>query len=61
MSEPIEHVREFTCIDCGIHVTQFLPLAANEQDVCIECSLIRTIEDPVERQKIRKLLKPQME
>jgi hypothetical protein len=58
MSEPVEHAREFICMDCGSTVTVFMPLAANEQDICIECTFIRSIEDPMERQKIRDFLKP---
>jgi len=50
-------IREFTCRDCGTEVTSFGdPHAANEQDLCTECQWLREIEDPVEREKLRKFL-----
>jgi len=52
MTEP----REFDCIDCDAHVWRAVALATNDQDVCATCEFLRTIEDPVERDKLRALL-----
>jgi hypothetical protein len=59
--------REFICRDCGIHVSAFGDAGqlilmgkpretANEQDLCVECLLLRSIEDPVEREELRQFL-----
>lgn len=53
MSEP----REFICRDCGIHVLTYVHPAANDQDYCAECIWLRSIDDPVEREKLREFLK----
>ena len=53
MTEP---PREFDCIDCGIHVLQFVTHYANDENICAECSWLRSIEDPVEREKVRAWL-----
>lgn len=45
--------REFTCTDCGTPVVQFGEMHDNDQDVCATCSWIRSIDDPVEREKLR--------
>lgn len=53
---------EFDCIDCGVHVFQFVNLQftpgsqANDDHVCAECAFIRTIEDPAEREALRRIL-----
>lgn len=47
---------EFDCIDCGIHVLRFINHFANDQYLCAECTWLRSIEDPVEREKLRKFL-----
>jgi hypothetical protein len=47
---------EFDCIDCGIHVLLFIPVAANDQYICAACTWLRSIEDPVERALMRKHL-----
>lgn len=52
MTEP----RSFTCQDCGTLVFSFGEPHANDQDVCAECTWLRNIEDPVEREKLRKWL-----
>ena len=52
----IEPPREFDCIDCGIHVLQFMPHQANDQNLCAECTWLRSVEDPVEREKLREFL-----
>lgn len=53
MSEP----REFDCRDCGIHVVSWaLHPAANDQDICAECQWLRGIEDPQQREELRKFL-----
>jgi hypothetical protein len=53
--------REFICRDCGAHVDAFgEPDAfkpANDQDLCAECLWLRSIEDPVEREKLREFLR----
>ena len=49
---------EFICRDCGIHVVMFSEhMAANDQDYCAECLWLRSIDDPVEREKLREFLK----
>ena len=52
--------REFICRDCGIHVSAFGDAkpreTANEQDLCVECLWLRSIEDPVEREQLRQFL-----
>jgi hypothetical protein len=53
--------REFTCIDCGCLVTHYGETAANDDDLCVECSWLRDIADPVEREKLRAWLKAWME
>lgn len=47
---------EFDCIDCGVRVFSAVKLAANDSAVCAVCSFIREIEDPVEREALRKRL-----
>jgi hypothetical protein len=47
----------FTCLDCGIEVHAIGVSAANDQDLCIECTWLRNIEDPAEREKLRQWLK----
>ena len=47
--------REFTCRDCGISVYRYVP-AANDDDLCIECTWLADIEDPDEREKLRQWL-----
>lgn len=51
-----DHVREFRCEDCGIDVIQLMPVAANDVPFCGMCSFIRSIEDPVEREMVRRHL-----
>ena len=53
MTEP---PREFDCIDCGIHVLQFVVHQANDQNLCAECTWLRAVEDPAEREKLREFL-----
>lgn len=48
--------REFTCIDCGGLVLSIGVSHANDQPICAECLWLRAIEDPVEREKLRKFL-----
>ena len=48
----------FTCLDCGAEVHRF-SLAANDDHVCIECKWLRDIEDPAEREVLRKELREQ--
>lgn len=48
--------REFTCQDCGTLVFSFGQPHANDVDICAECLWLRDIEDPVEREKLRKFL-----
>lgn len=52
--------REFICRDCGTNVTVFGEVdafkPANDQDLCAECIWIRSIENPVEREKLRAFL-----
>ena len=51
-----EDVREFDCADCGAHVVQIIPAAANDQDVCAECGWLRSVEDPQDRENLRVFL-----
>ncbi len=57
MSQPYE----FTCRDCGTRVATFGAAHANEQDICARCLWLRDIEDPEEREKLRRLLTTQVE
>lgn len=50
-------VRTFVCRDCGVDVVSFGPVHANDQDICAECLWLRSIEDPVEREKLRQFLR----
>ena len=52
-----DYPREFDCVDCGVHVVFFTPIYANDQDLCVECSFLRSVRDPEEREKIREILK----
>ena len=52
MTEP----REFVCNDCGIHVVDLTPLAANDRDLCQQCLWLRAIPDAEEREKLRRFL-----
>lgn len=52
MAEP----REFICQDCGTPVVIFAQMHANDVDVCLTCLWLRAIEDPVEREQLRKFL-----
>lgn len=47
---------EFDCIDCGTHVLSFGPEHANDENICAECMWLRSIEDPIEREQLRKFL-----
>ena len=53
--------REFVCIDCGITVVQIIPLHANDQDICAECTWMREvgsdIDDPAERERMLTTLR----
>jgi hypothetical protein len=48
--------REFECMDCGVLVVSLGELAANDQDCCAECTWLRSVEDPAEREKLRTFL-----
>lgn len=50
---------EFSCIDCGVRVVRFGPPVANDQHVCAECTWLRSIEDPEERERLRRFLQRQ--
>jgi hypothetical protein len=54
VSDP--HAIEFTCIDCGTRVFAIGYHHANDDPVCATCSWLRAIEDPDEREKLRKFL-----
>lgn len=47
----------FVCKDCGVEVTRFVLMAANDQELCLECEFLRTIEDPGEREELRRVLR----
>lgn len=47
----------FICIDCGIPVYRMVETHANDEDICVECKWLRDIEDPKEREELRKFLK----
>ena len=47
--------QQFTCQDCGISVFRYVP-SANDDNVCIECTWLRDIDDPEEREKLRQWL-----
>jgi hypothetical protein len=47
--------RQFTCRDCGTRVYCYVA-AANDDDLCIECTWLRDIDDPAERDKLRRWL-----
>jgi len=49
-------ISEFVCIDCGIPVVSWGPESANDNPVCATCTWLRYIEDPVERERLRKFL-----
>jgi hypothetical protein len=46
----------FTCRDCGTRVYRYVAPAANDQNICVECTWLRDIEDPDEREKLRAWL-----
>jgi hypothetical protein len=46
----------FVCLDCGADVYRAVSQAANDQDICVTCEWIRNIEDPAEREQVRKFL-----
>ena len=48
--------RQFTCIDCGWHVVVMSVPHANDEDLCAQCSWLREIKDPEEREKLRRHL-----
>lgn len=48
--------REFVCTDCGTPVFSFGESAANDQDICAECQWLRSIADPIERERLRQFL-----
>jgi rubredoxin len=52
VSEP----RRFFCRECGADVTIFVPLADNDDEVCLTCGWLLTIEDPKVREELRKKL-----
>jgi DNA-directed RNA polymerase subunit RPC12/RpoP len=54
VSDP--HAIEFICIDCGTRVFAIGYHHANDDPVCATCSWLRAIEDPDEREKLRKFL-----
>lgn len=47
---------EFDCTDCGDHVVSF-PMVDLKEPVCMTCQFLRTVQDPKEREEIRKLLR----
>lgn len=49
-------ISEFICIDCSVPVVRFGTLHANDQDLCAQCAWLRNIEDPKEREELRKFL-----
>lgn len=50
-------VREFDCIDCGVHTISIGFVPANDEPICATCKWLREIEDPVEREKLKTFLK----
>jgi hypothetical protein len=50
--------REFDCVDCGGHIFSFSgrkdPV---EPNLCATCDWLRTVKDPIERAKLRQLLR----
>lgn len=53
-------IREFVCMDCGVEA-RFVGAddsVANDniQDLCGTCAWLRTVDDPVERARIRAQL-----
>lgn len=52
----IDNGEVFECIDCGIEVWRPIKTAANDEHLCLECSWLRGIEDPVAREEMRVLL-----
>ena len=49
-------VRTFICEDCKVRVTTYL---ATPHELCLVCIFLRSIQDPVEREKMRKHLNPE--
>jgi len=49
-------IREFVCIDCGVPIVSFGYDAANDNPVCATCAWIRSIPDPVDRERLRVFL-----
>lgn len=47
---------EFVCRDCGEYVVSWGTIAANQQDICVTCSWLRAIEDPVARAAARRFV-----
>ena len=43
-------------MDCGVPVVSWGPESANDNPVCATCTWLRYIEDPVERERLRKFL-----
>lgn len=56
MNTSDQEPREYDCRDCGVHVFQYLASAANDQEICATCLWLREIDDPEEREALRKLL-----
>jgi hypothetical protein len=50
------YVHEFDCKDCGEHVVSFGPIFSNDNDVCAQCTWIRSIPDEADRQRLREFL-----
>lgn len=47
----------FFCRECGADVSTFVPFADNDDEVCMICTYILSFDDPVEREKVRKLMR----
>jgi hypothetical protein len=52
-----EHTRQFTCKDCGDDVFSFGVIHANDEDVCMTCKWLRSIEDPQDRANLAAFLR----
>lgn len=57
MDDRTGQVIEFDCEDCGVHVVQIIPIAANDPGLCMECGWLRGIADIEERRALREFLR----
>jgi hypothetical protein len=47
-------VIEYDCVDCRVHVYEFGRAAPSEPPRCATCLWVSEIEDPIERERVRK-------